>query len=84
VNRIIVPPGGFAGFSQMTQASQRALGSAVSRGNGTRKKRTARKAARSGSAKRKRRSAAGKAARLVKGSAAAKRYMAKIRRMRKK
>jgi len=82
--KMIVPPGGFAGFSQMTQASQRALGTgARSNGNGTRRRK--RKAStRSGSAKRKRSTMAKKAKRLVKGSAAAKAYMAKLRRKRKK
>lgn len=81
--KLIVPPGGFAGFNQMTQASQRALGVGAPRSNGTRR-RAKRKTARSGTAKRKRKTSARKANRLVKGSAAAKRYMAKIRRMRKK
>lgn len=83
--KLVVPPGGFAGFSQMTQAQQREFQGAMrSNGNGTRKRRTARAATRSGTAKRKRSTRARKANRLVKGSAAAKRYMAKIRRMRKK
>lgn len=82
--KMIVPPGGFAGFSQMTQASQRALG-ARSNGNGNGTRRRKRRAStRSGSAKRKRTTTKRKANRLVKGSAAAKRYMAKIRRKRKR
>jgi len=82
--RTIVPPGGFAGFSQMTQASQRALGAGVSRSNGTRTrkrrkasssaKRTAKRAKRSGKRRTK----------LVKGSAAAKRFMANLRKRRKR
>lgn len=81
--KMMVPPGGFAGFSQMTPASQRALGARSGNGNGTRRRK--RKAStRKGSAKRKRTTAKRKAGRLVKGSAAAKRYMASIRRKRRK
>lgn len=76
---IIVPPGGFAGFQQMTAASQRALFPSKS---GTGQRRTS-KRKRAKPARVAKRRATRKAARLVKGSAAAKRYMAKIRRMRK-
>ena len=76
----IVPPGGFAGFSQMTQASQRALGSAVRRATGTRKRK---KRAKSTTTRKRAKKSGGKKARLVKGSAAAKAYMAKIRKKRK-
>lgn len=75
---IIVPPGGFAGFSQMTAASQRALFPRATQRTATRSKRKRAKPARTV-----KRRAARKAGRLVKGSAAAKRYMAKLRRMRK-
>jgi hypothetical protein len=83
---IIVPPGGFAGFAQQTPATQamfqRAAGS--TRGARVSRKRRARaktkRAARTPVRKRARRV---KKARLVKGSAAAKRYMAKIRRKRR-
>lgn len=78
------------GFSQATAAMQHALAMAHS-GRGF--SRSRRKRAKAGTSKRRRRSAsrrtpgrsrrAGKAMRLVKGSAAAKRYMAKIRRMRR-
>lgn len=79
----IVPPGGFAGFSQMTQASQTALrGGVGTRRSGT--KRRKKSAKRSGGAKRQRNTAKRKAGRLVKGSAAAKRFMANLRRKRKK
>lgn len=78
----IVPPGGFAGFSQMTPASKAAQGfGRLLRSAGGRKRRKKRKAS---GAKRKR--ASGKKRgkkRLVKGSAAAKRYMAALRRRRK-
>ena len=36
---LIVPPGGFAGFSQMTAASRRALSGAAPRAAGTRRRR---------------------------------------------
>lgn len=39
MNRIVVPPGGFAGFSQMTPASQAALRGSGSRGMTRRRKR---------------------------------------------
>lgn len=82
VKQPIVPPGGFAGFSQQTQATQ-ALFSAALKKKTVRKKRTRKKAAKKRPAKRKtRRKKAGK--RLVKGSAAAKRRMAQLRRMRKR
>lgn len=83
---IVVPPGGFAGFAQQTAATQALLrGSAPKRRRKTakkaprRKKATVRKrpARRASTARKK------KPARLVKGSAAAKRHMAKLRRMRK-
>lgn len=82
----IIPIGGFAGFAQQTPAVQSlyrgASRSGASRGGRRRRKKTA-------SAPRKRRAkrAGGggrKLKRLKKGSAAAKRYMAKIRRMRKR
>lgn len=87
-NKTFVPPGGFAGFAQQTPAVQSLL----------RKKRPARKKAKKKTAKRRavgvgargkkpvvRRAAPKKAAgkRLVKGSPAAKRRMAQLRRMRK-
>lgn len=84
--KVIVPPGGNAGFAQMTPASQRALrrglgytgrvsrGPKRRRGTALKKRKTARVM----------RKAKRAASRLVKGSAAAKRYMAKIRRMRKR
>lgn len=97
---MLVPPGGFAGFAQQTPATQYALsrGAAVI-GGGRRRApaRRARAAPRSlmrvggpGTTRRqlrglppiKRRSPG--RARLVKGSAAAKRYMASIRRKRKR
>jgi hypothetical protein len=84
---IVVPPGGFAGFAQQTAATQelfrragRLGGQATQR---KRRRKTAKKKAVRASGRRRTRRA-GKPARLVKGSAAAKRYMASIRRKRKK
>lgn len=85
--RIVVPPGGFAGFAQQTAATQamfqRAgrLGGTRSATRRRRKKKTAAKTVR----RRRRKSASGRSRRkLVKGSAAAKRYMARIRKMRRR
>jgi len=90
------PPGGFAGIAQQTSATQlgtvlavgpsRLMRRAASRGAG--KRYSARRVAR-GSAKRQKTPRRGggsrkKAAHLVKGSAAAKRRMAKLRRMQKR
>lgn len=79
---IIVPPGGFVGFAHMTAASRASLSQGVrssgtSKRRRTKKKRAAKRVSRRTSVKR------GKKARLVKGSKAAKAYMAKIRRKRK-
>lgn len=82
--KLVVPPMGFAGFASMTQASQRALSAGMPRNGSGGTRRRKKKATRSGSAKRKRSTVARKAKRLVKGSAAARAYMAKIRRKRKK
>lgn len=85
---IVVPPGGFAGFAQMTQASQRALGGAGTRRSSSTRKRSKRSrkssAARSKGPKRRRGPAKRGKSRLVKGSAAAKQYMAKLRKLRKR
>lgn len=82
---IIVPPGGFAGFAQQTPATQ-ALFQRLGRTNGgtvrRRKRRTKAKSA--VTTRRKRRATAKRPARMVKGSRAAKQYMAKIRRKRKR
>lgn len=74
-----IPPGGFAGFSQMTPASQAVLSRRV---GGGRRRRKAKKAAprkRASGVRRK----AKKAKKFVKGSAAARRHMAKLRALRK-
>jgi len=82
---IVVPPGGFAGFAQQTPATQ-ALFQRAGRIGGTRSaaKRRRRKATAKRAAPKRRRRTTSKKARLVKGSAAAKRYMASIRRKRKR
>jgi len=82
---IVVPPGGFAGFAQQTAATQ-ALFQRAGRVGGKRSaaKRRKTKRAKPRAATRKRKSPVrAKKARLVKGSKAAKAYMAKIRRKRK-
>lgn len=77
-----------AGIGQQTRANQLIIASAP--GNGLRSTKRKRKATRKTAARRssanpaKRATRRGKAARLVKGSAAAKAYMAKIRRKRRK
>lgn len=79
-----IPPGGMAGFSQMTPSSQLAL-TRGARGTRTRRKTRGakRRKAKATRTRKVRRVKRGKAKRFVKGSAAAKRYMAKIRRKRK-
>jgi len=75
---------GIGGLSQMTSAAQSLLGRATRSGNGTKRRRKAKKKAASASgAKRRRKSSKRKGGKLKKGSAAAKAYMAKIRKMRK-
>jgi hypothetical protein len=86
--KIIVPPGGFAGFAQQTPATQQLFAKAGRKGGkrsaATRKRRKT-KAKAKASPRRKRKTARAKRpARLVKGSAAAKRYMASIRRKKKR
>jgi len=77
--KIYIPPNGFVGQGNQTQANQLV---------GVRSSRTTRKRRRKATAKRaapkRRRAKAKRPARLVKGSAAAKRYMASIRRKRRR
>lgn len=77
-----IPPNGLAGFAQQTPAVQSLYRGRKSGGGGRRRRRAKATAAAPRRRKKKAAGARGKA-RLVKGSAAAKRYMAKIRRMRK-
>jgi len=81
---IVVPPGGFAGFAQQTPATQ-ALFQRAGRKGGRTTARRRRKARAKSATPRKRKTAKRRAtkARLVKGSRAAKAYMARIRRKRK-
>jgi len=85
---VFVPPGGFAGFGQQTPATQAVLGPRTAtraKTRRTKRRKKANVARRKSTAKRKRRSPVrGKKSRLVKGSAAAKRHMARLRKMRKK
>lgn len=89
---LIVPPGGFPGFAQQTPATQRLFQSAGRIGGRVTQARRRRKskAKRAKAAAPKRRRGAGRVkarkgrARLVKGSAAAKRYMASIRKKRRR
>jgi len=73
-------------WGQMTPAQQvlAQFVNGTSRRAPTRKRRSTKKKAASAGRKRRKTAKRGGKARLVKGSAAAKRYMAKIRRMRKK
>jgi len=83
---LVIPPGGFAGFAQQTPATQALFQRAGRKGGlrsaAKRRRSTKKKAVRATG--RKRRTRTTRKARLVKGSAAAKRYMASIRRKRKK
>ena len=86
-SKLIVPPGGFAGFAQQTASTQEMFRRAGRLGGQStqrkRRRKSAKKKAVRASGKRRTRRA-GKPARLVKGSAAAKKYMASIRRKRRK
>ena len=85
--RIIVPPGGVVGFGNQTPATQALWNQAAGKVNGSRGgKRSAkrRKAKAKAAPKRRRRTRTAKKARMVKGSAAARRHMAKLRRMRRR
>lgn len=82
---IWVPPGGFAGFAQQATAVRQKVAQAVRGGaarSGKSRRKSKKKAARAAPRAR-RKSKSKRPARLVKGSAAAKRYMASIRKKRK-
>ena len=78
----IVPPGGFSGFAQMTPTSKAAqgFGRLLKAAGGRRRRKKAKSTKRRAKKTRSRKRKAGK---LVKGSAAAKRFMANLRRKRK-
>jgi hypothetical protein len=78
----VVPPGGLAGYANMTPASKAAWGmtrSPTGSGGGGKKRRKKKKATKKKASKRRKSSKKPK-----KGSAAMKRRMAKLRKMRKK
>lgn len=82
-----IPPLGFIGGSQQTlaqQTMQRQIMGNGGNGGGRKRRRKAKAKAAAPRRRRRAKAAAGKAARFVKGSAAARKYMAKLRRMRKK
>lgn len=84
--KFVVPPGGFAGNAQQTGATQLLFAKATgARGGRTtqRRRRKAKASKRRASPSKRKARKTGKKARLVKGSPAAKRYMASIRRKRK-
>jgi len=84
VRNIVVPPGGFAGFAQQTAATQ-AMFQRAGRKGGKRSAAKRRKTSKKKAVRRVKRKTPRKSARrLVKGSRAAKAYMAKIRRKRKR
>jgi hypothetical protein len=86
-SNLIVPPGGFAGFAQQTAATQEMFRRAGRLGGQATQRKRRRKASKKKAVRavgKRRRAAKGKPARLVKGSAAAKKYMASIRRKRRK
>lgn len=75
-----IPPNGLAGFAQQTPAVQALYRRRRSGGGGGRRRK--KKAA--GAVKRRKRTARKKISKFTKGSAAAKRHMAKLRNMRKR
>ena len=95
MRKIVIPPGGFLGWGQQTAATQALLAGRAptrrKRKKVTRKKRPVRRRRAAPASRRRRAPAtrrktrrAKKPAYMVKGSAAAKRHMAKLRRMRKR
>lgn len=79
---VIVPGLGFAGLGQADRATQHVFAKAMGRVGGVRSARRRKKAA--AAPKRRRSTRSKKGNRFTKGSAAAKRHMAKLRRMRRK
>lgn len=86
-----IPPNGFAGFAQQTPATVATVMRPRSKASARRARAGAKKRGMNGSARKKGRAAvrkasrrAGQLARMTKGSAAAKRHMAKLRSMRKR
>lgn len=79
IPRTYIPPNGFGGQGQQTTANQ-LVGMRTARAAPKRRRKTKAKRA----APKRKRASSKRPARLVKGSAAAKRYMASIRRKRKR
>ena len=82
VKKTGIPPNGFAGFGQQSVAAQQMIGGAMAKK--TRRKKRRKKRVTKKRATRRKTTRKKKPARLVKGSAAAKRHMAKLRAMRGK
>jgi hypothetical protein len=86
----IVPGIGYAGLGQQTAAAQQVFrqamgGARATRSTGARKRTRRRKSSKSRTSTRsRRRGGKSKAAKFVKGSTAARRHMAKLRKMRKR
>lgn len=80
----IIPSIGFAGLGQMDRATQTTFAKAMGRVGGVRSARRRKKAVAAGGAKRRRRRSTRSGGKFTKGSAAAKRHMAKLRKMRRK
>lgn len=84
---MFIPPGGFVGSQGQTVAGQlsaRTPGARATRSTSRRRRSTTSTRRKRGATRSKRSRSGSRKQRLVKGSAAAKRYMAKIRRMRKR
>jgi len=84
---LIVPPGGFAGFAQQTPATQLLFNKRAKKASPVRRKRKAKTTAKKKPVRRasaKRKAAPKRGNKFVKGSAAAKRHMARLRAMRKR
>jgi hypothetical protein len=77
------PPGGFAGFAQETPAQQAQFGGMKGSSNGGTRRRSRKKKAKASAPRRRKKSSTRKAG-TGKGSAAMKRKMARLRKMRKK
>lgn len=81
---IRIPPNGFSGFAQATPAAQIMQGAGLRTKNGTRRRKRKASNGKVRHFKGSKRRTTKRPARLVKGSAAAKAYMAKIRKRRRR
>ena len=82
--RQFIPPNGLAGFAQQTPAVQSLYRKAGGGGARRRKRKSAKKVTRAGVRRVARKAKTRAGSKFTKGSAAAKRHMAKLRKMRKK